>query len=100
MVLRAEWNMHVGGKVDAWSISAGLLSLQAAAKKNRELLDWLEALAYDTKEFIEEDEKKELKEIHLKIKEHKADFVWLLEEDSQLARKLQKNVGEFLKELG
>ena len=100
LVLRAEWNMHVGSKVDAWSISAGLLSLQGAASKNRELLDWLEALAYDTKEFIEEDEKKELKEIHLKIKEHKADFVWLLEEDSQLARKLQKNVGEFLKELG
>ena len=76
------------------------ISLQAAASKNSELLDWLEALAYETKEFIEEDEKKELKEIHLKINEHKADFVWLLEEDSQLARKLQKNVGEFLKELG
>ena len=92
--------MHVGSKVDAWSISAGLLSLQGAASKNRELLDWLEALAYETKEFIEEDEKKELKEIHLKIKEHKADFVWLLEEDSQLARQLRKNAGEFMKELG
>ena len=100
LVLRAEWNMHVGSKVDAWSISAGLLSLQGAASKNRELLDWLEALAYDTKEFIEEDEKKELKEIHLKIKEHTADFVWLLEEESQLAHKVRKNAGDFMKELG
>ena len=92
--------MHVGSKVDAWSISSGLLNLQGAASMNRQLLVWLEALAYETKEFIDEDEKKELKEMHLKIKEHEADFVWLLEADSQLAHKVRKNAGEFMKELG
>ena len=46
---------------------------------NRELLTWLEALAYETKEFIDDDEieKKELKAMHLRIQEHEADFLWL-----------------------
>ena len=92
--------MHVGSKVDAWSISSGLLNLQGAASMNRQLLVWLEALEYETKEFIDEDEKKELKDMHLKIKEHETDFVWLLEADSQLAHKVRKNAGEFMKELG
>ena len=58
LVLSAEWDMHVGSKVDAWSISSGLLDLQGAASMNRQLLVWLEALEYETKEFIDEDEKK------------------------------------------
>ena len=38
--------------------------------------------------------------MHLKIEEHEADFVWLLEKDCQLAHKVRKNAGEFMKELG
>ena len=64
---------------NAWSISTGLENLTSAAQMNRELLTWLEALAYETKEFIDDDEieKKELKAMHLRIQEHEADFLWL-----------------------
>ena len=59
----------------------------------------VKALAYETKDFIDEDDKDELKQMHLKIQGHEADFTWF-QGDSTQAKKLRKNAGEFMQELG